>query len=521
MNFFYEAVDENGNTVVGKMDAANEQEAKRSLMLQGYRPRALVPNPSAASVEEAAPIPPPLPSLPDAKEEPGLATGHSVAPTRLAQEVGATAVSLNRPVTAQASQTASHNFTGMHSLNPAPALAQGSGGARAGSITLAGNAARAGATTSGVRGATPNAQRLTPSAVYDPNASKLGGVPTRDLMFFFQQLTSLVKSGMTIYTALENLGPRTKNANLSKVAREMAEAAHAGRRISEVMGHYPRIFPGHITGMVGAGELGGFLEIALAEIAQNYEQDVALYRGAWLPKLLTSQALLGIPVVIPVGYLFDHGFDIMAGVKDYLIHEAIIFPIFLLAYFLLKILVRYVQLPHLRHFRDYWALRLPPFGSLSRQAALFNFVKMLRKLYHAGVAPIHAWEGAMYTASNVVIRDKLADAYHLMQRGSSLADAFTATGLFADNVEQLMITGQHSGEVVESLDRAAVIYDERVQEARNKSRMLVLRLSIWTMVVVGLLAMGFLTKSYMMGLFRMVFPEEYGGSETGIISFLR
>ena len=43
------------------------------------------------------------------------------------------------------------------------------------------------------------------------------------------------------------------------------------------MAHYPRIYPDHITGTVRAGELGGFLEIVLEEIARNYEANIALY----------------------------------------------------------------------------------------------------------------------------------------------------------------------------------------------------------------------------------------------------
>ncbi|HLK58693.1 MAG TPA: type II secretion system F family protein [Chthonomonadaceae bacterium] len=489
MNFFYEATDATGNTVVGKIDAESEQEAKRNLMLMGYRPRSLAPNPGAVS------IPPPV--VHEEPEEPSLATGHSKAPDRSAAVAG---VMGTPPVPAMSggvgtnAYPAAQNYTGMHALGGAQVAMQTGGAARSGGITLAGNAARL-----GVGSVNKTQQRNAALGASNPNASKLAGVSNRELMLFFQQLASLVKSGMTIYTALENLGPRTKNANLSKVAREMAEAAHAGRRVSDVMALYPRIFPDHIVGMVRAGEMGGFLEISLAEIAQNYEQNVSLYRGSWLPKLMATQSFLMLALVIPlIPSLFavKDNFTVGGFLSLYMKQEAVVLAIFGAIYLGIRWGSRHLQLPHLRYFRDSWALRIPPFGDLQRQVALFNFVKMLRKLYHAGVAPIHAWEGAMNTASNVVIRDKLATSYEMMQKGASFSDAFTATGLFADNVEQLIVTGQHSGEMIESLDRAADAYDERVQEARSRSRMMIIRMGVIAMLILGGGAMIWLTYSY-------------------------
>ncbi len=119
---------------------------------------------------------------------------------------------------------------------------------------------------------------------------------TRDLQFFFRQFSSFSHSGITIFSALENLGSRTPNPNLALTAREMSEVARSGGMISDVMKKYPRIYPEHVTGMVLAGETGGFIDIALAEIADGYDANIKLYRGAWLPKTMAIQAFLMLPI---------------------------------------------------------------------------------------------------------------------------------------------------------------------------------------------------------------------------------
>jgi len=330
-------------------------------------------------------------------------------------------------------------------------------------------------------------------------------VNDRDRLFFFQQLAALVKSGNSIYAALDNLAPRTPNKNLSKVTFEMAEGARTGGRISDVMERYPKIFEDHIVGLVRAGELGGFLEIALSEIALNYEQNVALFRGAWIPKLMAVQAIYALALAIPLFHdLLDpagleKGFT--GNLMVYLMHEAILLPLTFCIIQGVKFAWNRGQQPQLRHLRDSWTLRVPPFGDLHRQAALASFVRMLRRLYHAGVSPIPAWEGASRTASNVVIRDRLASSYDMMQKGVSLPDAFAATGLFNGNIEQLLMTGHLSGQVVESLDQIAEYYQNQVDEASKKAKFGILRIGIITMLVLGGITIAWAAHSYFAALF--------------------
>lgn len=457
MDYLYEAVDSSGRTVMGKIAANDEVEVRRKLTQMGYRPQTIAPTQAA-------------PSAP-------LAVQGSVAVANSA-----------RSVMQNGAQTA----------------------ARSSSITPAGNAAKLGA---GTIAQSQSRTVTTPRANFllnpvNPNASKLGGVSTRDLAFYFQQLAPLVKSGMTIYAALDNLAARTPNKNLAQTAREMAEAARKGQRVSDVMEIYPRIYPDHIVGMVRAGEMGGFLEIALAEIALNFEQNIALYKGMWIPKLLASQAIYLLPIVVPLMPCLFRSWDVAANLMIYFKWELILLPLTALLHLLILVSAKQVRLPQYRRFRDSMSLRIPAFGNLQRVAALSAFVRMLRRLHHSGVAPIQAWECAMNTADNVVIREKLAASYDMMNKGASFSDAFAATGLFDNQIENLIITGQHSGEIVESLDKAADHYQERVYDATARAKRTMMSMGLITMLVLGGAALAFLEHGYFQGLFKLTSAED-------------
>lgn len=344
-----------------------------------------------------------------------------------------------------------------------------------------------------------SAKTLTPVPGVQPqDVSKRGGAGAKELALFFRQFAALVRSGIPLFQALDNLGPRTAQPALRDTAKEMTDAVRGGGRISDVMEKYPRLFAPHVVSSVRSGELGGFLDIVLDEIALDYEQDLAFYKGMWLPKAFIFQGLIAIAIAQPLfPTLFPNaqfGQYLFLVVVRNLPIAAVLMLIARLIY------LRYQQPDKLRD-RDALALRVPVFGDLARQKALASFVRTLRRLFHAGLQPISAWEGAMNVASNTIIREKLVESYGLMQHGMALHDAFTATGLFANETEQLLATGVLSGQMVDMLDRVAEFYQNNVDRAFSHARFWMYRLGITaTIILVGVLLI-MMFKSYFAAVF--------------------
>ncbi len=328
--------------------------------------------------------------------------------------------------------------------------------------------------------------------------SNLGGAKPKDLALFFRQFAALVRSGITLFQALDNLGPRSSNPALAETAREMAETARSGGRVSDVMERYPRLFAPHVVAAVRAGELGGFLEIVLDEIALDYEQEIAFYKGMWLPKALVVQGFLAIAIAQP---LFPTLFPNAQFARYFLLAFGRNLPIAILIVLLVRWIYGRMQQPNKREKRDALAMRVPVFGDLARQKALASFVRTLRRLFAAGVAPISAWEGAMNVASNSLIREKLAEAYELMQKGTPLHEAFASTGLFANETEQLIATGVVSGQMVDMLDRVAEYYQSNVDRAFAAARFWMYRLGITATIVLAGVLLIMMFKTYFEGIF--------------------
>ncbi|MBM3494944.1 MAG: type II secretion system F family protein [Armatimonadetes bacterium] len=325
-----------------------------------------------------------------------------------------------------------------------------------------------------------------------------GTVGPSDKALFFRQLASLIRSGISPFSALDDLGPRTVNPLIRQAAAEMCLKARMGQPISDAMDLYPGLFDPHIVATVRAGETGGFLEIALDEIALEAEQELAFYKGMWLPKVLVLQEVLALALVQP---LFPTLFPDNEPLRFFGLVFLRNIPIAVALVLLVRWLWARLHAPDQAGRRDRWTLRIPVFGDLSRQRSLAAFIRMLRRLYGAGLMPINAWEGAAHVVPNVVLRAKLADARAMMQQGVPLHEAFRATGLFASEAEQLIATGMMSGEVVEMLDRVAEFYQNNVQRALESSRFWMYRLAFALFLATMGAALIIMARTYFQSVF--------------------
>lgn len=107
-----------------------------------------------------------------------------------------------------------------------------------------------------------------------PSSSK---VNDRERSRFFQQLATMLGSGITLCRALELLKTRCPAA-LTPVCSQLIADLQAGKALAASMQKQPQVFAAVTVAIVEAGEQGGVLQEMLAELAVYYEQKAATVR---------------------------------------------------------------------------------------------------------------------------------------------------------------------------------------------------------------------------------------------------
>src|SRR3954462_7477675 len=131
----------------------------------------------------------------------------------------------------------------------------------------------------------PEAMGYSPVSIREANAGlkkeiKIPGfgnkVKLKDLAIFSRQFATMVNSGLSLLRALTILTEQTENKYLSSIIGEVRNDVETGNSLSGAMGKHPDVFPPLMVNMCKAGEVGGFLDSVMLQIANNYEAEVKL-----------------------------------------------------------------------------------------------------------------------------------------------------------------------------------------------------------------------------------------------------
>ena len=90
---------------------------------------------------------------------------------------------------------------------------------------------------------------------------------------FYDQMATLVGSGISLIESLYLISAQTREKNLQKLYNEMIHRINGGMGLAQVMGLFPHCFPRMQSALVEAGEKSGNLHTILAELAENMEAD--------------------------------------------------------------------------------------------------------------------------------------------------------------------------------------------------------------------------------------------------------
>src|SRR4051794_14233907 len=121
-------------------------------------------------------------------------------------------------------------------------------------------------------------------------------VKLKDLAVMSRQFATMINSGLSLLRALTILAEQTQNPELARVIGEVRNEVETGSALSAALGKYPKVFPPLMTNMTRAGEVGGFLDAVLLQIAENYESEVKL--RSKVKSAMTYPVVVGVIAII-------------------------------------------------------------------------------------------------------------------------------------------------------------------------------------------------------------------------------
>ena len=120
--------------------------------------------------------------------------------------------------------------------------------------------------------------------------------------------------------------------------------------------------------------------------------------------------------------------------------------------------------PTARFLWDRYKLKIPLFGELFKKTAMGKFLRAFAVLTQSEVLIIDSLALVGGTGNNKYLEMKIAQAADMIERGLSIAGAFSKTGFFPEIIIQMISSGEEMGTLGELLEHAANFYDDQVEE---------------------------------------------------------
>ncbi|MCA9281594.1 MAG: type II secretion system F family protein [Phycisphaeraceae bacterium] len=329
--------------------------------------------------------------------------------------------------------------------------------------------------------------RLTPVEV-SKSAARMGGavgglggggkrikLGARKLGDAYSQLADLLRAGVPLLRALRLLGGQKADATLAGVFTELADEVEDGSPLADAMSDRGGIFSTIHIAMVRAGERGGFLESVFDRLGDYLRRRAELMTqvvGTLIyPGVIASVGLIAMVLLFVVFVpMFEEVFtdmELPAVTKIVLAMSGVLRS----NWIVLVVIAGGASIGLWRVTTDpVWrgrllalSLRLPVLGPLFRSLAVARFCRMLGTLLANSVPMLQSLAIAKDAAGIPAMAAAIENASESVRGGESLSGPLSESGLFSDDVIEMLKVGEEANNLESVLMKVAESAERQVE----------------------------------------------------------
>jgi type IV pilus assembly protein PilC len=318
------------------------------------------------------------------------------------------------------------------------------------------------------------------SSIFDFNIA-FGGIPTRDLVVFTRQLSTMIDAGLPLVRSLEVIREQQPNAAFKVIIGKVKEDVEGGSSFADALEKHPKAFDSLFANLARAGEAAGVLDVVLQRLASYLEKMDGIKRrikGAMIyPAVVISVAVIVLAVimifVVPTfAELFkDLGTTlpsltlVIVNISTWL-KSNIIYLLIAIVLMVIGISSLYSKSLKARRLMDGFLLKLWLVGNLLLKTVIARFCRTLATLTSGGLPILDGLEITAKSAGNIVVEEAIMDARKKVSEGQLLAEPLaTRPKIFPPMVVQMISVGEQTGNLDDMLDKIADFYEDEVDVA--------------------------------------------------------
>ncbi len=294
-----------------------------------------------------------------------------------------------------------------------------------------------------------------------------------DLIATIRQLAVMANAGIPLHDALMEIARSTNNTQLQSILQDIAESINAGISFSQAVEKYADQLGNLTITLIKLGEQTGDMAYALftlANILEKIDDNVRKFKKAIRYPLITLSAM-AIAFTILISYVvpkfksiferFHAELPLPTRILLWLEHAFNTYGLYIilgLAVTIFTITYLYKKNPEFKRELDTLFMRLYLLKDIIYYAQLNLFMLVFSELIKAGIPVVEALESSVAMINNSYMREKLEIVKAMVEKGSSIEEAFAQTGLFENMILQMIAAGEASGQLDSMLQKITEYY---------------------------------------------------------------
>lgn len=301
-----------------------------------------------------------------------------------------------------------------------------------------------------------------------------------DFCFYFEQL---IRAGVPILEALEDVASSMENPSFQEVILSVINSVRTGKGLSEALAEFPDIFDSVFINLIKVGEMSGELNAVLANVIDTlkWQDELASQtKKALMYPIVTGVVVTGVTFflmiyLVPqmVSFIKSMGHELpfhtiaLIALSDFLVaYWYIVLAVPIIGYFVISFL--YKNNDQVHYLLDKIKLQIWLFGTIHKKIVLSRFTNYFALLYSSGVTVLDALEITQKIVGNVVVAESIGFAHQRIANGESMGDSFASAQMFPPIVVRMIRVGESTGGLDDALRNVSYFYNRDVKEAVEK-----------------------------------------------------
>ena len=340
-------------------------------------------------------------------------------------------------------------------------------------------------------------------------------IKTKDLIFFVTQLSTYLKSGITLIESLKILSRQYKKKSYKKIFKMIIYDLSMGENLSTAMENRGIAFPNLLITMVKSSEMTGELPEVLDDMADYYTETEKTRK-----QMITAMMYPSIVFVFAISVLtfimlyvipkFVDIYDSMDGVEipaitkfimntSYFLKKNILYIGIGVVIFIILFRLLYKKNRAFRTLIQWSLMHIPVVNNIIIYKEVTMFTKTFSSLLAHNVYITDSMEILSRVTQNEIYKSLIFNTVTNLARGERLSAEFDGHWAFPIPAYEMIVTGERTGQLPEMMSKVSAYYQELHQNSVTR-----IKTFIEPILIVFLTAMvGIIVLSIVLPMFNM------------------